>query len=84
MLEKPKIDTQKFILAPMPGTVVSLAVQVGDIVAEGMEVAVVEAMKMQNVLHAAQGGRIKAIHVKEGGTVQASEVMIEIEDAKGK
>jgi propionyl-CoA carboxylase alpha chain len=50
MIEKPKQDMAKFILSPMPGSVVSVAVEVGQTIAEGEELAVVEAMKMQNVL----------------------------------
>jgi hypothetical protein len=46
MKEKVKIDTSKVVLSPMPGTVVSLSVAVGDIVVEGAEIAVVEAMKV--------------------------------------
>ena len=42
-------DTSKFILSPMPGAIVSINVAEGDHVVEGQEVAVIEAMKMQNV-----------------------------------
>ena len=48
MPEKPKEDMSGKLLSPMPGTVISVDVQVGDMVAEGQTVAVVEAMKMQN------------------------------------
>ena len=48
MSEKPKEDMSGKLLSPMPGTVISVDVQVGDMVAEGQTVAVVEAMKMQN------------------------------------
>ena len=55
-------------------------IQVGDIITEGAEVAVVEAMKMQNVLRAHQAGKVKAVHVKEGSSVTANEVMVEMDD----
>lgn len=58
---------------------VSLAVKVGETIAEGAEVAVVEAMKMQNVLRAHQAGKVKAVLVKEGGNVQANDLMVELE-----
>ena len=44
-----EVDTSKFILSPMPGAIVSINVAEGDHVVEGQEVAVIEAMKMQNV-----------------------------------
>jgi propionyl-CoA carboxylase alpha chain len=47
---------------------------------EGVEVAVVEAMKMQNVLHASRVGKVKKINVKPGSSVAAEEVLIEFED----
>ncbi|KAJ2455076.1 hypothetical protein EV183_001005, partial [Coemansia sp. RSA 2336] len=62
MKEKEQLDTSKMVLSPMPGTIVSVAVKPGDVVSEGMQVAVVEAMKMQNVLRAPQAGTIKAVH----------------------
>ncbi|KAJ2376405.1 hypothetical protein IW150_002006, partial [Coemansia sp. RSA 2607] len=57
------VDTSRLVLAPMPGVIVSVAVSEGDTVAEGAEVAVVEAMKMQNVLRAPRAGVVKAVNV---------------------
>ncbi|ORX65653.1 single hybrid motif-containing protein [Linderina pennispora] len=82
MKEKEKLDTSKLVLSPMPGTIVSVAVSAGDVVAEGAEVAVVEAMKMQNVLRAPRAGTIKAVHVKPGSTVSGEDILIELEDEK--
>ncbi|KAI8870097.1 hypothetical protein GQ42DRAFT_167180 [Ramicandelaber brevisporus] len=79
MKEKPKPDLFKVILAPMPGNIVSVAVKVGDEIAEGAELAVVEAMKMQNVLRASRTGKIKAVNVKAGDNVAADEILIEFE-----
>ncbi|TPX33612.1 hypothetical protein SmJEL517_g03559 [Synchytrium microbalum] len=80
MKEKPKLDLSKVVLAPMPGTVVSMAAKVGDVVAEGAELAVVEAMKMQNVLRAPRAGKILKVNCKAGSAVAADEIMIEFED----
>ncbi|KAG2188640.1 hypothetical protein INT44_001395 [Umbelopsis vinacea] len=80
MIEKPKQDMAKFILSPMPGSVVSVAVKVGDVISEGEELAVVEAMKMQNVLRSARAGKIKKINVQPGNAVAADEIIIEIDD----
>jgi propionyl-CoA carboxylase alpha chain len=77
MKEKPKLDTSKVVLSPMPGTIVSLNVKVGDTVAEGAELAVVEAMKMQNVLKAPRAGKIEKINVTAGQSVAADEILIE-------
>ncbi|CAG8684509.1 9421_t:CDS:10 [Funneliformis caledonium] len=79
--EKPKQDLSKFILSPMPGSVISLAVNVGDIVNEGAELAVVEAMKMQNVIRASRVGKVKKVNVKPGDAVAADEIMIEFDEA---
>ncbi|RUS15913.1 hypothetical protein BC937DRAFT_91815 [Endogone sp. FLAS-F59071] len=80
MIEKPKVDMAKFCLAPMPGSVVSVAVKAGDVIAEGSELAIVEAMKMQNVLRASRVGKVKRVLVQPGIAVQADEIMIEFED----
>ena len=55
--------------APLPGTIVSLALKVGDVVNEGDVVMVMEAMKMENELFAPVSGKIKALHVKPGDKV---------------
>ncbi|KAJ2831566.1 hypothetical protein GGI24_001536 [Coemansia furcata] len=80
MKEKEKLDTSRLVLAPMPGTIVSVAVKVGDVVAEGAQVAVVEAMKMQNVLRAPRPGIVKAVNVVPGATVSGDEVLVELSD----
>nr|CAG8540177.1 3995_t:CDS:2 [Entrophospora candida]CAG8586213.1 3242_t:CDS:2 [Entrophospora candida] len=74
MADKPKLDTSKVLLSPMPGSVVSVSVKAGT------ELAVVEAMKMQNILYAANSGKIKNVNVKPGDSVAADEIMIEFED----
>ncbi|KAJ2007407.1 hypothetical protein H4R26_000787 [Coemansia thaxteri] len=80
MQEKEQVDTSRLVLAPMPGTIVSVAVKVGDAVAEGAQVAVVEAMKMQNVLRAPRAGIVKAVHVVPGATVAGEDVLVELSD----
>ncbi len=75
--EKPKADTSKLIISPMPGLVVSMDVALGQKVEEGEAVCIVEAMKMQNIIRAGATGQVKAIHVKAGQSVAADEVMVE-------
>ncbi|KAK3863470.1 hypothetical protein Pcinc_030775 [Petrolisthes cinctipes] len=77
--EKPKIDQSKQVLSPMPGLVKSIACKPGDMVAEGQELCVIEAMKMQNSLAAAASGKVKAVNVKEGETVEEEQVLVELE-----
>jgi 3-methylcrotonyl-CoA carboxylase alpha subunit len=65
--------------APMPGKVIAVRVGVGQRVAKGDEVLVVEAMKMENALRAPHDGTVKAVHVKEGEAVVPGVVLVELE-----
>ena len=60
MLPNTGIDSSKFLMSPMPGALISLAVEEGDDIEVGQELAVVEAMKMQNVLRAVANGKVPA------------------------
>ncbi|KAJ1977191.1 hypothetical protein H4R33_006268 [Dimargaris cristalligena] len=80
MKEKAPLDLSKVVLSPMPGRVVSLNVKEGDVIAEGEELVVVEAMKMQNVLRAPKAGKVKTIHVAANDTVGADDIIMELED----
>jgi|TARA_Y100000780_G_C13332865_1_gene282098 biotin carboxyl carrier protein len=62
----------------MPGLVVKVEVQEGDLVEAGRGLLVVEAMKMENSLTAPVGGRIGAIHVVAGQTVEKDEILIDL------
>jgi propionyl-CoA carboxylase alpha chain len=75
--EKPKADTSKLVISPMPGLVVSMDVTLGQEVQEGEAVCIVEAMKMQNIIRAGANGKVKAINVKAGDSVAADEIMVE-------
>ena len=77
--EKQKADTSKLIVSPMPGLVISIEVKPGQEVKAGEGVAVVEAMKMQNIIRAERDGVISKVHVAGGASVAADEVMIELE-----
>ena len=74
---KKAADTSKMVLSPMPGLVVSIDVAAGQEVKTGEVVAVLEAMKMQNILRAERDGTIKAVNVKGGDSVAADEVLVE-------
>uniref|UniRef100_A0A914DNJ4 Propionyl-CoA carboxylase alpha chain, mitochondrial n=1 Tax=Acrobeloides nanus TaxID=290746 RepID=A0A914DNJ4_9BILA len=79
MKERPKIDTSKVVLAPMPGAIKNVSVKVGDTVGEGQEVVIIEAMKMQNSLIAPRLGKVKAINCHVGSTVDKNDVLVEFE-----
>jgi biotin carboxyl carrier protein len=67
------------IKSPMPGKVVEVLVIIGQEVAAGQGVVVVEAMKMQNQLKSPRDGRVQAIHAKQHELVNAGAVLVTIE-----
>uniref|UniRef100_A0A914W9A9 propionyl-CoA carboxylase n=1 Tax=Plectus sambesii TaxID=2011161 RepID=A0A914W9A9_9BILA len=79
MPEKKKMDMSRVICAPMPGMIKSVSVEVGQMVAEGQELCVMEAMKMQNSLHAGKTAKVKAVNCKAGETVDEGAVLVELE-----
>ena len=70
-------DLSRYLLSPMPGLLVSLAVGEGQEVKAGEELAVVEAMKMENVLRAERDGKVKAIRAKAGDSLAVDQVILE-------
>jgi len=74
---KKAADTVKLVLCPMPGLVVSIAVKEGQEVKAGDTVAVVEAMKMENVLRAEIDGTVKKINAKQGDSLAVDAVILE-------
>jgi propionyl-CoA carboxylase alpha chain len=74
---KPAPDLSRFLLSPMPGLLVSLAVGEGQDVKAGEELAVVEAMKMENVLRAERDGKVKKIRAKTGESLAVDQVILE-------
>ena len=79
MLYKPPADMSKFLLSPMPGLLVKLAVVEGQEVKEGEELAVVEAMKMENSLRAIQDGIVGKISAVEGDSLMVDEIILDFE-----
>jgi biotin carboxyl carrier protein len=67
------------VLAIMPGKIVRVMVGPGQQVEEGEPVCVLEAMKMENELHARQGGVVRAVHVQPGDDVEKDQVLVEME-----
>ena len=79
MLEKAPPDTSKYLLCPMPGLVVKIAVSEGDEVQEGQALATVEAMKMENILKAERKGVVKSIRATAGASLKVDDVIMEFE-----
>ena len=79
MKEPPKQDTSDLVPSPMPGTVISYAVEEGDTVEVGQELCIVEAMKMQNIIRSPRGGVIQSLNVAAGASVAADQVIIRLE-----
>jgi len=72
-------DMSKYLLSPMPGLLVSLAVTKGDAVNAGNELAVVEAMKMENTLHAERDGVVASINYEVGASLAVGDKILELE-----
>ncbi len=79
MIAKVPPDLSKFLLCPMPGLVVSIAVKEGDKVEAGQQLATVEAMKMENILRAQKTGTIGKVLAKAGDSLAVDAVILEFE-----
>ncbi len=77
MLKKVPPDTSKLLLCPMPGLVVSVNVSEGQEVKAGEALAVVEAMKMENVLIAERDGTVKKVNAQKGDSLALDDVILE-------
>ena len=67
------------LVAPMPGMIVRVSVQVGDQVVPGQGLVVIEAMKMENKLRAASAARVKAVLAQPGAVVEKGALLVELE-----
>jgi propionyl-CoA carboxylase alpha chain len=79
MIEKIPPDLSKFLICPMPGLLTTLHVGEGDIVEAGQPLAVVEAMKMENILRAEKTGTVKLVNAKAGDSLAVDAVIREME-----
>jgi propionyl-CoA carboxylase alpha chain len=70
-------DLSRFVLSPMPGLLVDVAVQPGQKVQAGERVAVIEAMKMENVLFATQDGVVKSVLANKGESLTVDQIIVE-------
>jgi propionyl-CoA carboxylase alpha chain len=72
-------DLSKFLLCPMPGQIVRIDVAEGDIVEDGQTLAIVEAMKMENVLKAVKRARVSKVRVQPGSVLAVDDIILEFE-----
>ncbi len=79
MIEKEPPDLSKMLICPMPGLLVKLHVGAGDTVVEGQPLAVVEAMKMENILRAEKTGTVKSINAQEGDSLAVDAIILELD-----
>jgi propionyl-CoA carboxylase alpha chain len=77
MIEKIPPDMSRYLVAPMPGLLTRLEVKAGDKVEAGQPVAVVEAMKMENILRAVKASTVKAVPAKAGDSLAVDQVIVE-------
>ncbi len=79
MIAKIPPDLSKFLICPMPGLLVALHVKVGDKVEAGQPLAVVEAMKMENILRAEKSATVKTVNAAAGESLAVDAVILELE-----
>ena len=76
---QPEINTDnavKNVAAPMPGTIISVAVTAGTNVSKGQTLMVLEAMKMENEIKAPSAGTVKDIRISQGTSVNAGDILV--------
>ena len=76
MPHKAPPDLSKFLLSPMPGLLVDVAVQPGQKVMAGERLAVIEAMKMENILTATQDGEVREVLAKRGESLTVDQPIL--------
>ncbi|MFM6931604.1 MAG: biotin carboxylase N-terminal domain-containing protein [Novosphingobium sp.] len=79
MIEKVPPDLSRFLICPMPGLLVSLNVKEGDKVEAGQPLAVVEAMKMENILRAEKSATVKKVNATAGESLAVDAIILELE-----
>ncbi len=79
MIEKIPPDLSRFLICPMPGLLVKLHVAEGEKVEAGQPLAVIEAMKMENILRAQKTGVVKSLSAKQGDSLPVDAIILEME-----
>ncbi len=71
-------DIDGTVIAPMPGTVISIAVTDGDTVSKGQTLLILEAMKMENEIMAPCDGTVQEVKISQGTSVNAGDILVEV------
>ncbi len=79
MIPRKKEDLSKLLLAPMPGLLVSLLVDENQEVEENQPLAIIEAMKMENIIKSTKKTKVKKINCKEGDSLEVDQIILEFE-----
>lgn len=79
MIDKIPPDLSKYLICPMPGLITAVHVSVGDKVEAGQPLAIVEAMKMENILRAEKAGVVKSVNASAGESLAVDAVILEME-----
>ena len=77
-LQESEVQHPEAIIAPMPGTIVSVEVEEGESVEAGQGLVIVEAMNMENEVRAQAGGCVQVIHVASGDAVEKGKILVEL------
>ena len=80
MLEEEAVDLSKYLLAPMPGKIVSINVKCGQKIKSGENLLILEVMKMENLITATKDTKIKKINVKVNDAVEVDQILIEFDE----
>ena len=80
MLKEENVDLSKYLLAPMPGKIVSINVKNGQKIKSGENLLILEAMKMENLITATKDTKIKKINVKANDAVEVDQILIEFDE----
>jgi propionyl-CoA carboxylase alpha chain len=79
MIEKIPPDLSRYLICPMPGLITAINVEAGDKVEAGQPLAIVEAMKMENILRAVKSGVVKSVNAKQGESLAVDAIILEME-----
>ena len=79
MIEKIPPDLSRYLICPMPGLITAIHVEAGDKVEAGQPLAIVEAMKMENILRAEKSGTVKIVNAKAGDSLAVDAIILEME-----
>ncbi len=79
MIPRKKEDKSKFLMAPMPGLLVSILVKEDQVIEENQPLAIIEAMKMENIIKSEKKTKIKKVNCKEGDSLEVDQIIMEFE-----